>query len=276
MKHSKIVTAILGGLFLAVPSAFTQRVALYVLKQEVLESRLAEASRKNDERMVRLKTLFESVGCPSDRLSEQKIEGTKLPNLVCTLPGSADSEIVVGAHYDYNSSYGWGVIDNWSGAALLPSLYQSLHTSPRKHTFTFIGFAGEERGLIGSRFYVKQLGREERARIRAMVNLDCLGLSSTKVDYATANKRLLDLLSRMAAHLKLPLAGIDTSRIGMTDSDSFAQARVPIISIHSITQETLRTLHSIRDRPDMIRKEDYYGTYRLVSAYLALLDTSLE
>ena len=34
------------------------------------------------------------------------------------------------------------------GASLLPSLFQALKDAPRKHTFTFVGFTNEEKGLL--------------------------------------------------------------------------------------------------------------------------------
>jgi hypothetical protein len=45
---------------------------------------------------------------------------------------------------------------------------------------------------------------------------------------------------------------------------------------HSVTQETLRILHSPADRLDAIRRDDYYETYRLVLGYLVYFDRALE
>jgi Zn-dependent M28 family amino/carboxypeptidase len=69
------------------------------------------------------------------------------------LPGSSDQVIIVGAHFD-RVPEGDGVVDNWSGASLLPSLYEAVKNEPRKHTYIFIGFTDEEQGEVGSRFYV--------------------------------------------------------------------------------------------------------------------------
>ncbi len=44
----------------------------------------------------------------------------------------------------------------------------------------------------------------------------------------------------------------------------------------SITQETLRILHSRYDTLSAIRRDDYYATYRLISVFLAYLDTKLD
>ena len=80
-----------------------------------------------------MKSLFEEAGCKGDSISEQKVNGEKR-NLICTLKGETDSMIVVGAHFDLIEK-GDGVVDNWSGAALLPSFYQGLAEFNRKHTF---------------------------------------------------------------------------------------------------------------------------------------------
>jgi Zn-dependent M28 family amino/carboxypeptidase len=90
------------------------------------------------------------------------------------LPGETDRRIYVGAHYDAVKE-GEGIIDNWTAASLLPTLYWSLKDKPGKHTFVFASFADEERGLLGSRSHVKRLGKEQVGRISAMVNIDTLG-----------------------------------------------------------------------------------------------------
>ena len=96
-----------------------------------------------------LEELFNSVNCVGDQIQRQTIKYSNSPNLICILPGETSSVIVVGAHFD-NEGSGSGVVDNWSGASLLPSIYQSLAKKQRKHTFRFIGFTDEEVGLVGS------------------------------------------------------------------------------------------------------------------------------
>jgi len=179
----------------------------------LIEARLKQCERGNKERGDRLRVLFEKTGCPY--LTEQSIEDFKLPNIICKLPGSAESVILVGAHYDHSTSYGRGVIDNWSGAALLPSLLQSLQNSPRKHTYLFIGFAGEEKGLLGSRHFVKQIMKEPNAKIKAMINLDCLGLSSTKVEVNRGDPKLIQYLHSTAIALGMSLEGMNVDQVGV-------------------------------------------------------------
>jgi hypothetical protein len=251
--------------------AQTQQLHIKPVDRQVIESRLREISTKNDERETNLVRLFEQAGCTNEHLVLQRVKGSKIPNAICTLPGSTDSVIIIGAHFDV-AVLGKGVIDNWSGASLLPSLYESLSAQPHKCTFVFIGFTAEEEGLIGSRYYAAQLTKEEIPRIRAMVNLDTLGLSSTEVEPNSSDANLVRLLAQVANALQLPLARVDASRVGSGDYRSFADRKIPVLSVHSLTQESLAIIHSPRDNEKAIRLEDYLGTYRLMAFFLAALD----
>ena len=169
--------------------------------------------------------MFEEAGCTGDNLTEQRVKHAQAPNVICTLPGNTGSQIIVGAHFDFVDR-GKGVVDNWSGCSLLPSLFQSLKETPRRHTFIFIGFTNEEEGLVGSSFYVHQLSKEARANIAAMVNLDSLGLSPTKMDLA--GKKLAQALLTVAHRSKLPLSMMNVRNLGRSDSDSFQDRQNPI------------------------------------------------
>jgi Zn-dependent M28 family amino/carboxypeptidase len=234
-----------------------------------IDRRLRTFEDTNFKRELRLQSLFEEAGCTGDNLTEQRVKHAQAPNVICTLPGSTGSEIIVGAHFDFVDR-GKGVVDNWSGCSLLPSLFQSLKETAHHHTFVFIGFTNEEEGLVGSHFYVHQLSKEARRNIQAMVNLDSLGLSPTKMDLA--DKKLATALATVAGNFKLPLSVMNVRSLGRSDSDSFQDNKIPSITIHSVTAATFPILHSPRDQFSAIRLDDYYDTYLLVRAYLAYLD----
>jgi len=255
-----------------VASRSTQAVRFIPVSREVIEARLQQFETTNAMRKASLGRMFQEAGCIGDRLREEKVKGSRLPNLVCSLPGETDAIILVGAHYDL-AERGKGVVDNWTGAALLPTLLVSLAGHARSHTFVFVGFTDEEKGLVGSKFYVSQLTPEEKQKIRAMVNLDTLGLSPTKVWVSRADRKLLTALAAVAGAMKLPLQGVDVEKVGSSDSESFAQQNIPAITIHSVTQETFSILHSPKDTPEAVRLDDYYQSYRLIAAYLSYLDT---
>jgi Peptidase family M28 len=127
------------------------QVRFDVVSSANVKTRL-DAYKGNDKvREEALLKLFGDAGCSAPNLSEQKVRGRKEPNVICTLPGETSDVILIGAHFDH-ASEGSGIVDNRSGASILPSLFQSLAGSKHKHTFVFVGFTGEESGEIGSRF----------------------------------------------------------------------------------------------------------------------------
>lgn len=242
----------------------------------VIQTRLKSFSITDGEREKRIRNWFAGAGCDGKHLSEQALSPELLPNVICVLPGNTQEVIVVGAHTDHVDS-GDGVVDNWTGTVLLPALLYSLSAQPRHHTFVFVAFSGEEKGLVGSRYYVDHLSIGERAQIEAMVNFDSLGLGPTKVWASHADKMLLAALMKTASTVKLPISAMNVEEVGATaDSESFARYDIPRITLHSVTQETWSILHSPSDKLDAIRIGDYYDSYKLVARYLVYLDDTLS
>ena len=241
--------------------------------RQMIEARLGKYAGNDKQREETLKQMFADAGCDNQHLSEQAVKGSKLPNVICVLPGTSDKFIIVGAHFDHVPA-GDGVVDNWSGASLLPSLYEAVKAAPRQHTYIFIGFTDEEQGEIGSRFYARQMTKERVSATDAMVNMDTLGLTATEVWASHSDKRLTGSLVYIAKLLKMPVAGMNVEQVGSTDSEQFVSRKIPSITIHSLTQETwdAHILHTSKDRFAAIRLDDYYQTYLLVAAYVAFLD----
>jgi hypothetical protein len=242
----------------------------------VIQTRLKSFSTKDSEREKRIRNWFAVAGCDHEHLSEQALSPDLPPNVICVLPGNTQEVIVVGAHTDHVDS-GDGVVDNWTGAVLLPALLYSLSAQPRHHTFVFVAFSGEEKGLVGSRYYADHLSPDQRAQIEAMVNFDSLGLGPTKVWASHADKTLLAALIRTASAVKLPISTVNVEDFEATaDSESFAHYNIPRITLHSVTQETWSILHSPSDNLDAIRVSYYYDSYKLVARYLVYLDDTLS
>ncbi|MFL6230645.1 MAG: M20/M25/M40 family metallo-hydrolase [Pyrinomonadaceae bacterium] len=113
-------------------------------------------------------------------------------NVVGLLEGSdaklKDEAIVFGAHYDHLGRGGEGSLaaregdihhgadDNASGVAGLLELARIFATAPVKprRTIVFVAFSGEEEGLIGSSYYVKN-PVVPLANTVAMINMDMIG-----------------------------------------------------------------------------------------------------
>ena len=127
--------------------------------------------------------------------------------------------------------------------------------------------------MSGSEYYAKKLSPEQRAAIDSVVNLDTLGLGPTKIWGTHSDKQLVDLFWKIADYMKIPVGVVNVEQVGSTDSESFAKYGIPRITIHSVTQETWKILHSRDDNLQAIKMDDYYSSYRLLTAYLAMLDT---
>jgi Iap family predicted aminopeptidase len=271
-KDRRCLTPVLVLFFAA--AAFAQSGKYAQLQPEILQSRLKQYSDQNSKREAVVKKLFEEAGCSEDRLWEQAVPEAAAPNVICTLPGASKKVILVGAHFDHVEK-GDGVVDNWSGASLLPSLFQSLSAISRKHTFVFISFTDEEKGMVGSTFYSKKLLQEEIGRIHAMVDIDTLGLGPTKVWVSNSDPKLVSRLFRVAATMKLPVQEMNVDQMGDSDGRPFKRLNIPIITLHSVTRETVQILHTNRDNISAMKLDDYYNSYKLIAGYLAALDSSL-
>jgi hypothetical protein len=262
-------------LSLSMSSAVAEPLRLNLVPRAVVEARLGKYGGTNRERGATLERMFVEAGC-GEHLSEQSVPWSKVPNRICVLPGQTGKVIIVGAHFD-RVPEGHGVADNWSGASLLPSLYQSIKNEPRRHTYIFIGFTDEETGLVGSRFYVRKMTPDQVAATVAMVNMDVLGLGPTNVWVSRSDKRLMLALGYVGKLLNLPVNGVNFERVGSTDSESFARRKIPRITVHSMTQKNhdAGILHSSKDKLSVINFDDYYDTYHLLAVYLVFLDRYL-
>ena len=96
----------------------------------------AEAGRPST-----LHSLFANACCP--QIQEQPVPQEDLPNLICTLPGTEEGIIVVGASLQYAADRaapaGWGTL------LQLPLLAESVGGVQHRLTIVLAAFAGKER-----------------------------------------------------------------------------------------------------------------------------------
>ncbi len=123
----------------------------------------------------------------------EKLDGwTK--NVVGLLPGSdeklKDEYIIVGAHMDHNGVDAEGFIypgadDNASGTCLVMELARSIIANGErpKRSIIFVLFAGEEQGLLGSKYFASNLPVPPE-NIVAMFNFDMVGRGNGNINVA--------------------------------------------------------------------------------------------
>ena len=120
---------------------------------------------------------MKACGYGDAQIREQPFEGTNLytgepvrgRNVIVTIPGRGDGQIIAGAHYDGN-----GLGDNGSGTALLMAAAAGLADAAPRFTLRLIFFDCEEAGQAGSEYYAGQMSGEEAASTLYMINIDAL------------------------------------------------------------------------------------------------------
>lgn len=132
--------------------------------------------------VIQMKPEFYQEGIPlSVDLRAVFIERHKATNVIGYIPAvkKCRQTIVFTAHYDHLGQLGAdtyfpGANDNASGTAMLISLAYYFKEHPSNFNILFIAFAGEEAGLVGSKYFVEHPVIDLK-KIRFLINLDIMG-----------------------------------------------------------------------------------------------------
>lgn len=126
---------------------------------------------------------------------EQKlIKNFEASNVAGMVKGTLqpDSLIYITAHYDHlggmgSDTYFPGANDNASGVALLLNLAKYYAANPAKYSIVFVCFAGEEAGLMGSKFYTENPLLPLK-KIRFLINTDLAGTGEDGITVVNATE----------------------------------------------------------------------------------------
>jgi len=168
-------------------------------------------------------------------------------NIVGMIEGENKNEfIVVGAHYDHIGKYGGyifnGADDNGSGTVGVMSIARALKATGKKpaKTIIFAAWTAEEKGLLGSEYFVKSFAGVNR--IALDLNMDMIGRSSVKdsvgnkcgMMYTKAYNGFQELSQKKVKEygLNLDVKYTGSERpSGGSDYAPFAEMDVPVISL---------------------------------------------
>lgn len=167
---------------------------------------------------VRLTLLQEEVTRTS-RNVEARIQGSD----------RADEILTLTAHYD-SVPEGPGAYDNMAGAAIIMEVCRYLKEHQPRRTVEFVWFGAEEKGLLGSRHYIK-LHEHELAKHRFNMNVDLAGqLVGGNVIGVTADPSVCAMLTYLAAETGI---GMTTkNQIWGSDSNTFAWKGIPAMTLN--------------------------------------------
>lgn len=85
--------------------------------------------------------------------------------------------LILSAHYD-STDNSCGANDNGTGIAVIIELARCLKDIKLPYNVEFIMFSGEEKMMLGSRYYLYSLSEEERKNILGVINIDSIGEKS--------------------------------------------------------------------------------------------------
>lgn len=160
-------------------------------------------------------------------------------NLIGYVPGQVrDSFIVFTAHYDHLGRMGPaifpGASDNASGTAMLLYLANYFSKHPQLYSIAFIAFSGEEAGLKGSDYFVKNpiipLGN-----IKFLTNVDIMGdaRDGITVVNATEYPAQFQLLRDINEDKKYLPEIKSRGKAANSDHYHFTEAGVPSVFIYA-------------------------------------------
>lgn len=171
----------------------------------------------------------------------------EVKNVIAVLEGEgplAHETIVVGAHYDHLGFGGEGSLapwtttihngadDNASGTSTLLEVATRMAHSGKKprRRIVFMAFTGEERGLLGSKHYVKN-PRFALENTIAMYNLDMVGrLKDNKLAvYGTSTAKHFDaMVEELSKQVGFVLTKYEGG-FGPSDHSSFYSRKIPVL-----------------------------------------------
>ncbi len=152
-----------------------------------------------------------------------------------------DTAIVITAHYDHLGKLGPEVMfpganDNASGVAMLLELARVLKadTSGFPYTLVFIAFAGEEIGLVGSRYFTNR-PLWPLQRMKGLLNLDLMagGTEGITAVNAVENPKLFARLQASAKEINYPLSIQSRTNSANSDHYWFSQKNVPALFVYA-------------------------------------------
>ncbi len=174
---------------------FINRKEMVIIKmQDKLTWSVAPEAADYSLILVDKKALDKSPTTFKVNIDNKFINNFKAANVCGLVKGTVkpDSIIFITAHYDHlggmgKDTYFPGANDNASGISLLLNLAQYYAKHPQKYSIGFICFAGEEAGLIGSKYFTEN-PLVPLKNIRFLINTDLAGTGEEGITVVNATE----------------------------------------------------------------------------------------
>lgn len=184
--------------------------------------------------------------------------GTSL-TVIANKPGRTPSPrlVLLTAHLDSINHAGGqlapapGADDNGSGAAGLLEIARILSSRSDDQDLRLVLFGGEEEGLLGSRQYVRTLGKHDRERLAGVINMDMIGTLNSDshgvlLEGAAVSQALIDQLVSSAQDYTSLRVQVSLTPFA-SDHVPFIEADLPAVLTIEGSDASNPNIHTIHD-----------------------------
>ncbi len=202
---------------------------------------------------------------------ENKIEKKfKAANVCAVVPGTLqpDSIIFITAHYDHlggmgAATYFPGANDNASGISLLLNLAQHYSKNPQPYSIGFICFAGEEAGLIGSKYFTEN-PLVPLKKIRFLLNTDLAGTGEEGITVVNASEYPKEFAMMQAINKDNNLLAAVNPRGKAANSDHYFFSEKGVPAFFFYTLGGIKAYHDVFDKAETLPLNEHEDLFTLI------------
>jgi hypothetical protein len=203
-------------------------------------------------------------------IENKSISEFKAVNVAGMVKGTVkpDSMIVFSAHYDHLGGMGEntffpGANDNASGISMLLNLAKHYAANPQPYTMVFIAFAGEEAGLIGSKYFTENPPIKLK-QIRFLLNVDLVGTGEEGITVVNATEFSQEFDGMVQLNKDNQLLHAVNARGKAANSDHywFTEKGVPAFFLYTLGG--IKAYHDVFDRAATLPLTEYADLFNLI------------
>jgi Iap family predicted aminopeptidase len=198
------------------------------------------------------------------------IKNFKTANVCAIVKGTVkpDSVIMMTAHYDHlggmgKDTYFPGANDNASGISLLLNLAHYYAAHPQPYSIGFICFAGEEAGLIGSKYFTEH-PMVPLKNIRFLINTDLAGTGEEGITVVNATEFPKEFAMMNAVNDENKLLVKINSRGKAANSDHYFFTEKGVPAFFFYTMGGIKAYHDVYDKAATLPLNEHEDLFKLV------------
>ena len=213
------------------------------------------------------------TGSPRDikvSIENDLVKKFKAANVCGIVKGTVkpDSIIFITAHYDHLGGMGKeiffpGANDNASGISLLLNLARYYAANPQPYSIGFICFAGEEAGLIGSKYFTEH-PLVPLKNIRFLINTDLAGTGDEGITVVNATEFPKEFAWMNEVNDKNSFLVKINARGKAANSDHYFFTEKGVPAFFFYTLGGIKAYHDVFDKAETLPLNEHEDLFKLI------------